>query len=125
MIREVTALESKKLLDLCKKEGITFTKGILFGMFLKSELVSIASITFDKKNPKLKTAYTLPKYRKRGIGTKMLMFRLYYLKSKGYNFALSYCKKDSLGIHLKAGAVILTEYQNKISKVKHNLSENI
>lgn len=120
MIREVKPYEIENLLLLAKKEGVTFSKGVIYAYTERGLILGIASINYGK-SPKIKTQYTLPNFRGKGIGTRILKYLILSLKEQGYKIVKANCKPMSVNMHLALGGIAEKKYDNEITLIKHIL----
>ena len=120
MIREVKPEEVETLLQLAKKDGVTFSTGVIFAYTESGIIKGIASICYST-TPKIKTQYTLPDYRGKGVGMKLLRYLIFRLKEQGYKTVKANCKPMSVNLHLALGGIAEKKYDNGITLIKHNL----
>lgn len=74
------------------------------------KIVGFVSLKLYPKKAKLHSAYVMPEYRRRGIYQKLNEARWTYIVNAGIQTVEANCTNDSLGYHLKHGAVVVQEY---------------
>lgn len=105
------------------RHSILFPKGATYFLAEEShDLISwtevgFASIHMRKHSAELKSAYVLPRFRKKGIYRKLLDHRLKYAKDKRLNGVTAVCTPDSYPIWTKMGARLQKEYKNGLKLV--------
>lgn len=92
------------------KERISFLnkpEAHYFGAFKDTKLVGTICVVLNKngKNGKLKSSYVLEEYRGHGIYTELNKRALSYAKEHSVKQLTLNCLPNSVGIHLKAGAI--------------------
>lgn len=99
--------ESQRLI-FPKKDSVQY-----FGGFLNGKIICITCLVINKnKTGQIKSNYTIKKYRKKGYFSKLNKYCLDYARKRGIKRILLNCLRDSVYIHLKAGARIrkVTKY---------------
>lgn len=74
------------------------------------KIVGFVSLKLNPKKAKLHSAYVMPEYRRKGIYQKLNEVRWNYIINAGIPTVEANCTNDSIGYHLKHGAVIVQEY---------------
>jgi hypothetical protein len=106
-IRPITLQDiSPDVIQDGKRSRLIFrARALYFGAFIDDTLVCFTCLVIHKNgNATTGTNYTLKEYRGRGYFTELNKFTLNYAWDQGVRAISVNCLKDSVGIHLKAGA---------------------
>lgn len=121
--KEITST-CNDLVAQSKKEGLLFSKGILFFiLYVEENPVAFFGLKINDKTAVIKCDYVSKPHRGNRLLYKMIKYRLDWLKQK-----YPYIKKVTANTtematssHIKAGAKILKQYKNKITKVEYEI----
>jgi GNAT superfamily N-acetyltransferase len=96
---------------------------MLFGYFAP-DMRAFCGLYLYARTGKMKCDYVLPAYRRQGILTQMIVYRLRVACEKGVDKVVAYCTPVALGAHIKLGASPVYAYKNGITRVEYYL-ENL
>ena len=109
-IKQILPEEESEIVSEALKLKLTLhEKGILFGLYIDNEIISIASTEELKRQIVIKFQYTKPKYRKKGYGLIMLKHCINYCKNTTTKKIVASCMPMSLNMHLSQGAKIIRQ----------------
>lgn len=117
-------LYCKELVDKSKKEGLLFSKGILFFILFDNEKpIGFFGLKVNNKSAIIKCDYVSKEYRGNRFLFNMINHRISWLKKKIPRIKYVYANTTEMATssHIKAGATILKKYKNKITKVKYEI----
>ena len=105
------------------KEGLLFSKGILFFVLHDSEPIAFFGLKINDKTAIIKCDYVSKEYRGNRLLYKMIKYRLNWLKNNipAVKKAVANTTEMATSSHIKAGAKILKQYKNKITKVEYEI----
>ena len=113
-----------ELVEQSKKEGLLFSKGILFFVLHDNEIpVAFFGLKINNKTAIIKCDYVSKDYRGNRLLYKMINYRLNWLKKKVPSVKKVFANTTEMATssHIKAGAKILNRYKNKITKVEYEI----
>lgn len=107
---------------IAQKEGILFRGGIEFyGAYIEETLVGFCGVKLGKRTAWLKSDYVFPSYRRRGILTEMIKYRLELLRVHNCKKVYASCTLMAIGAHIRLGAEVVQRFKNGIIKVRYHL----
>lgn len=110
-IREIKINDYPLLKEQASKEGVIFyseDKMTHFGYFRDNKLISfLGFLPLSETKAYCKNSFTLPEYRRQGVGTYLDNYRLKELKRRGFREWSASVTKAGLNIPLRAGAEIV------------------
>ena len=113
-----------ELVEQSKKEGLLFSKGILFFVLHDNKIpVAFFGLKINNKTAIIKCDYVSKDYRGNRLLYKMIKYRLDWLKKKVPSVKKVFANTTEMATssHIKAGANILNQYKNKITKVEYEI----
>ena len=106
-----------------EKDGVIFGKNLYWFMIYKvtgpilNEVCGFGALSHKKRYSIHKCDYIFPKYRGKGLHTKLTIFKNDLCKDKEWIEAN--CTPAAVKTHLNQGAVIDHKYKNGITKIKY------
>lgn len=113
-----------ELVEQSKKEGLLFSKGILFFVLYDQETpFAFFGLKINNKTAIIKCDYVSKDYRGNRFLYKMIKYRLDWLKKKAPSVRRVFANTTEMATssHIKSGAKILNQYKNKITKVEYEI----
>lgn len=107
-IRQINPNDEQEIVNDALRCKIHYdASGVMFGLYVNGEIVSVATVEEMKRNVLLTFSYTKPEYRKKGYGLMLLKYRLAYCRMTTDKKITSSCMPTSLNLHLSQGAKII------------------
>jgi len=111
-IRDVDRAEIEPFMAAAKREGLVFNHHTEFyGYFVDGTLAGFAGMMYYRSKVVLQSDYVLPQYRKRGIYTELIRYRLVIARKRGYRCVEINCLPASEGANLRLGAKVTKVYK--------------
>ncbi|WP_252733809.1 GNAT family N-acetyltransferase [Pseudoalteromonas sp. C2R02] len=96
-----TVLWPDKPVSFCVVEGDE--NALHFGVFIKGQLVTVASIYIDGTNARLRKFATLPDFQGQGLGSYLIKHIIEILKSKDITLFWCDARKTAISFYQKLG----------------------
>jgi hypothetical protein len=113
-----------ELVNRSKKEGLWFTKDILFFVvFNINEPIAFFGLKIGASKAVIKCDYVSKKYRRQGLLYKFILYRINYLKENYPNIKKITASTTELAtnVHLKLGAEFVEKYKCGLTLVEYNI----
>ena len=113
-----------ELAEQSKKEGLLFSKNILFFvLFEYSKPIAFFGLKISSVTAIMKCDYVQKINRGKRLLYHMINYRLNWIKSNRPNIKTIYANTTemALGSHIKSGGKIIKRFENKVTRVKHEI----
>lgn len=112
------------LVTLSKKEGLLFSKNIMFFVvYMKSKPIAFFGLKIMENSAIIKCDYVIKSERGNKLIQKMITFRLNWLRiyKPKIKKVTANTTQMATNSHLKSGAKIIKKYNNNITKVQYEI----
>lgn len=122
MIKEITLSDLQPFMAEAKRANLTFAQDTqYYGYYIGDLLAGFTGVRWLSDKAIFKNAYVSPAYRRKGIYKTMFDYRAQLAKYKGLKIIEASCTPMSLPLYLAAGATVIKQYKNGVTKVRLSL----